>query len=94
MNPNDEVSQPVSAEAVITLALAEQGPSAPGMAALILRALDRAGVVVLNPQDIEWGECPERTVEWDDNGGHEVSPPGPHSVSLDLCAFCLQYNPE
>ncbi len=70
------------------------GERAQTIAKNVLAALEKAGYVVMAPQDIEWGECPERTVEWDDNGGHEVSPPGPHSVSLNMCAFCLQYDPD
>jgi hypothetical protein len=61
------------------------GTSSYGEAAdIILKALEESGVVVMNPQDVEWGTCPDN---FDEDGG-------PHHVSLDLCAFCLEYSPD
>ena len=33
------------------------------------------------PQDLAWGSCP-------DNAGQM------HGVALNMCVFCLQYDPE
>jgi len=64
-----------------------RGAPHPGaMADRILAALSTAGVVVLNPSDIDWGVCPDRDPDNEDEDNH-------HHVSLGLCAFCLQYDP-
>jgi len=57
------------------------------MADRILAALSAAGVVVLNPSDIDWGACPERDPDNEDEDNR-------HHVSLGLCAFCLKYDPN
>jgi hypothetical protein len=65
-----------------------RGAPFPGaMADRILAALSAAGVVVLNPSDIDWGVCPDRDPDNEDEDNR-------HHVSLGLCAFCLKYDPD
>jgi hypothetical protein len=73
VNPVTVVAEALTA--FVDAALLEQ------VAKHVLSELGKAGVVVMAPQDIEWGHCP-------DNGSE------PHRVSLDMCVFCLQYNPD
>ena len=51
------------------------------LAAAILDGLTAAGVVVMAPQDIEWGTC-------------DQSDEGTHRVALNMCTYCLEYDPE
>lgn len=44
------------------------------------KALTRAGVEILTPEQLIWGHCP-MTGE-------------PHTVSTSLCSGCLEYDPE
>jgi hypothetical protein len=62
-------------------------PNPGAMADRILAALSAAGVVVLNPADIDWGVCPDRDPDPEDEDNR-------HHVSLGLCAFCLKYDPN
>lgn len=59
-----------------------QGDYARTIARQVMAALEAAGVVVINPQDMAWGKCP---------GNNEG---GPHEVSTSLCVYCLEYDPE
>lgn len=81
-----------TAEAVIAKTITANLPTDIGenlstfIAERVMAALGYAGFVVMAPQDIEWGECPENTFAGE--------PKGPHRVALNLCAGCLEYDPE
>jgi hypothetical protein len=80
-----EAFKPVYPTEVIEGVLADMGNRDPepdaDLAQRILDALAAAGVEVLAPQDLAWGTCRE-------NGG------GEHEVSLTMCVYCLEYDPE
>lgn len=70
---------------VIEGVIERRGDKTPAVQAeLILKALDTLGFVVMAPQDIEWGVCP----------GEGSEEGAPHRVALNMCAGCLEYDPE
>jgi hypothetical protein len=81
----NEDDQPASAVDIIADHFATEGERDPmstyDAAQTLLATLGRAGFVILAPQDIEWGTC-------------RSSDEGHHRVALNLCTWCLEYDPE
>jgi len=73
---------------VIADVIERRGDKTPeNQAKLILTALETLGFVVMAPQDIEWGVCPGSIGGPPDEGGA-------HRVALNMCVYCLQFDPE
>ena len=74
------------AASIIADSIIAADPVAPGpqtraaIAAQVLVDLEAAGFVLMAPQDIEWGTC-------------DRSDDGTHRVALNLCTWCLEYDP-
>jgi hypothetical protein len=78
---SNQTASDVIAQALTPTPLDEPVAFQRQLAERVLRALTAAGFEVMAPQDIEWGTCPQ-------------SDTGQHRVALNLCTWCLEYDPE